>query len=545
MARFESIAFSVGPRTRRADTIARSVVSMTLGSGWRVEPLALDKGEFEAVPRRPMRTTTPAHIARMWDRVYELRRDRRVVWAEPLFEMTTAEQHPRLARAEVPDPQTADVEWSLTHMRVQEAWALFTKAAPGAGVIVGHPDTGYTRHPEIFSSRLLVKDGFDFEDGDADPTDPLDGGVLRNPSHGTGTSSVIMSARGKQSGTIGDAYVSGTAPAAELVPIRTTKSVVLWSMRKLTRAIRYAIDQKVHVVSISLGGPYPSRALHSAVTDAADAGIIVLCAAGNRVEFVVFPAAFEEVIAVAASTVDDKEWSGSCRGPAVDITAPGAAVWRALTTKKRSSIFVFDVERGDGTSFSVAGTAGVAGLWLSFHGRKVLLDKFGPSGIAPAFKDYLQRTCRVPPGWDTNHFGAGIVDARTLLEAKLPKTMGQVLRRTGRKLSPARDDAFETIVHLTQPAPRSGVALVLAHLLRVDETMLRVELERLGDEIAYALADDPKLRIAFRATCIAATPPARRGRRYRPTLPNVAPIRRRLAGPRASRQLAQTLKVSK
>jgi serine protease len=543
MARFESIAFSVGPRGRRADTIARSVVAATVGSGWRVQRLAPDKGEFEAVPRRAIRATSAAHIARAWDRVYELRRDRRVVWAEPLFEMTTAEQHRLLPRAEVPDPRTGDFEWSLTHMRVQEAWDLFTKIAPGAGVIVGHPDTGYTKHPEIFSSRLLVKDGFDFEDGDADPTDPLPGGVLRNPSHGTGTSSVIMSARGKQPGTTGDGFVSGTALAAELVPIRTTKSVVLWSMHNLTSAIRYAIDQKAHVVSISLGGPYPSRALHSAVTDAVDAGIIVLCAAGNLVEFVVFPAAFEEVIAVAASTVDDKEWSGSCRGPAVDVTAPGAAIWRALTTKKRSG-FVFDVERGDGTSFSVAATAGIAALWLSFHGRRVLLDKFGPSGLAPAFKEYLQRTCRVPPGWDTNNFGAGIVDARTLLEAKLPKTMGYSLRRTGRKLSPAHDDTFETIVYLAQPAPRSGVALVLARLFRVDEAMLRVELEHLGDELAFALADDPKLRIAFRATCIAATPPARRGRRYRPAAPpNVAGIRRRLVGPRASRQLAQTLRA--
>ena len=77
------------------------------------------------------------------------------------------------------------------------------------------------------------------------------------------------------------------------------------------------------MISISLGGPLPSPALRHAVRRATDAGTIVLAAAGNQVRVVVFPAAFEETIAVAASTFTDEEWSGSSRGDAVDITAPG------------------------------------------------------------------------------------------------------------------------------------------------------------------------------------------------------------------------------
>ena len=38
---------------------------------------------------------------------------------------------------------------------------------PGAGVIVGHPDTGFTPHPDLAdSARLLVNLGRDFDDDD-------------------------------------------------------------------------------------------------------------------------------------------------------------------------------------------------------------------------------------------------------------------------------------------------------------------------------------------------------------------------------------------
>ena len=105
-------------------------------------------------------------------------------------------------------------------------------------------------------------------------------------------------------------------------------------MSGLTKAVHHAAARGAHVISISLGGAVPSIALHNAMRDAEEQGVIVLCAAGNQVGFVVFPAAFDEVIAVAASTMDDQHWAGSCRGPAVDITAPGSSVWRARTERR-------------------------------------------------------------------------------------------------------------------------------------------------------------------------------------------------------------------
>ena len=76
---------------------------------------------------------------------------------------------------------------------------------------------------------------------------------------------------------------------------------------------------------MSLGGT-PSRAMQRAIRQAIQSDMIVLAAAGNCVGLVVYPARYDEVIAVAGSNVNDGTWPGSCHGQAVDITAPGEKV---------------------------------------------------------------------------------------------------------------------------------------------------------------------------------------------------------------------------
>ena len=182
-------------------------------------------------------------------------------------------------------------------------------------------------------ARFLVASVAIFEDTTT-PTrfDDLDDVRSDNPGQAlAGDRQAYRQQPGAAVATNGPAFVSGAAPG-RVHMIRTDPddaSVVLSSMRGLCRAIAHATARGAHVISISLGGPWPSATLRRAVEDAVSAGVIVLAAAGNHVRFVVFPAALEEVIAVAASTIRDEPWSGSSRGDAVDITAPGASVWRA------------------------------------------------------------------------------------------------------------------------------------------------------------------------------------------------------------------------
>lgn len=270
------------------------------------------------------------------------------------------------------------------------------------------------------------------------------------------------------------------------------------------------------MISISLGGPLPSPALRDAVRRATDAGTIVLAAAGNQVGVVVFPAAFEDTIAVAASTVTDEEWSGSSRGDAVDITAPGASVWRAKVERGPNDAFEFSVNRGSGTSFAAATTAGVATLWVSFHGFEALASRYGNAHIARVFKALLQSTCRTPAGWDTANFGPGIVDARALLAEPLPEVAPARKLRDPRRAAVAMDTTgLEAFVHLMPDTPRAQVERGLAAMLQVSDRELPHALQDVGDELAFQLVMHPPLQDALkqrgRPAARRATGAARRG----------------------------------
>ncbi len=496
-----SVVVARAPGRDPARVVATLVRRLNL-AGWKVEPVVEDGSEVEILP--PARRVS---VSRAWDLTYAFRDQPEVVYAAPMFSYLVPENAAGRARkasgrGETDDPATdTDYEWSLVSANVLEAWRLFGSRLPGAGVQVGHPDTGYTLHPELAEpARLLVSEGYDYDDDDPDPLDDLTDDVLDNPGHGTGTGSVILSGVGSATGGTAP-FVSGVAPHALLIPIRTTESVVLFSMRGLRQALDHATTHGAQVVSISLGGPFPGFGTERAIARAIEAGTIVLAAAGNEIGFVVFPAAFEQVIAVAASNIRDKPWTGSSHGPAVDITAPGESVWRAKATRQPSGQMAFAVERGNGTSFAVATTAGVAALWVSFHGWTNLVRRFGAGNIALVFKQLLQENCRTPRGWDTGEYGPGIVDARSLLAAPLPATAPARKLRSGTRASVAVDTTgIETIVHLCPDVSRARVEEAVAELLHVSDRELPSILQDLGDELAFQLIMQPALLQELRAS---------------------------------------------
>jgi serine protease len=294
--------------------------------------------------------------------------------------------------------------WALDRLRVPQAWA-FSKAqgrpAQGVGVVIAQPDTGVVTHREL--AGVTRVGGYDVLGRDPDPTDPLIG---LNPGHGTATASVVVSPVGLR--------VGGSAPAASHMPIRAITSVVLTSQVAVAEAIGHAVDHGAHVITMSLGG-VPAAVLQRAVRRAVAADVIVMAAAGNCVRQVVWPARYDECIAVAGTNSRDRMWKGTCRGPAVDISAPAQNVLKANAAGGTA------VGQGQGTSFAVALTAGVAALWLAHHGRADLVAAARARGetLQDMFRRLVRATARRPTGWDTFQLGAGIVDARALLAADL------------------------------------------------------------------------------------------------------------------------------
>lgn len=383
------------------------------------------------------------------------------------------------------------VEWSLEAAGIRSAWAQPLPAGGrpmGEGIVVAHPDTGYTPHPElIHGGRILAARGYDFEDDDADAADPLKG---QAPGHGTATGSVLVSTQGDQSPDAPH-FVSGGAPGAGLIPIRVSTGVVHLSFRRLVKAIYHAIDENADIISMSLGGPFYSNALKTAVDAAIDRGIIVIGAAGNVWPFVIYPAKLDEVVAVAASDCRDRPWKGSARGGDVDVSAPGESVWRARSRKSATNPFVN--ARGSGTSYATATTAAVCALWLAFHGRDNLIQQYGRQHLAAVFRRQLRATARTPAGWKTSLFGAGIVDAVELLSRALPPASA-VLAATP---APKSMSVSAGVLELFPEVTKTKAKVALSKMWKCKPGQLDAQMAGFDQEFRYHLATNPELRTAI------------------------------------------------
>lgn len=298
-----------------------------------------------------------------------------------------------------------DRHWALKLTGVVDAWAM----TRGEGVIIAQPDTGIAEHMQLGEEMLDRARAYDIIDNDTSPADPLSP-KMGNPGHGTATASVLA---GRDT-----ELMCGTAPGARIAPIRSIENVKVFNAAPVAKAIAHATRVGCHVISMSLGG-VPSRALHAAVREAVKANLIVIAAAGNCARIVVWPARYEEVIAVGGSNVDDGTWIGSCRGDAVDIAAPAELVWKAQRNAAAESMDV--VAPGQGTSYATAITAGVAALWLSHHGRDKVISYAAQQGVnvQQLFKAALLATSRQPHGWDSENYGRGLVAADALLKLTL------------------------------------------------------------------------------------------------------------------------------
>ena len=453
---------------------------------------------------------TRTSIAKTWNAVHALLRHPLVADSEPAVGYDVPPAPPAMAKhsgggGDEDLPGSKPREWSTQAVGADVARTQF--AVTGAGVRVAHPDTGYTLHPQIAGPRLRIADGYDFVDDDPDPRDPLTG---KFPGHGTGTGSVIFS------GAAPDLH--GIAPGAELVPMRVSGSVIHFNFSNLVQALYRARDRGCHVVSMSLGGPWAGRSLSRAADALVADGMILLAAAGNHTKMVIFPALLENVIAVAASNADTRPWSGSASGAAVDITAPGESVWRAYTFKKKGAVH-FDTQRSSGTSYATATTAGVCALWLQRHGAAALRTRYG-GRLASVFAELIKAHCRTVPGWNTQRYGPGLLNAMSLLDASLPAFGGTAVRSALR--APTRTSAASDWARLQPYLPE----LSPKQLATAAMTMYGAGARRsaraaampppppsLIDEIVFYVATDPAVREAFLAAGGVGAAPKARGRK--------------------------------
>ncbi len=212
----------------------------------------------------------------------------------------------------------------------------------GNGVKVAVVDTGIAAgHPDL-RGKVVAQGNF------ADQF----GGARGRVGHGTHVAGVIGAQTGNGVG------VAGGCPNCRLLSARVDGFLFgRITDASVAEGINWSVNNGARVINLSLGSPQPSAILENAVDRATSRGVVVVAAAGNEGTSTKFyPAAYENVIAVAATSRRDGRAGFSNFGNWVDVAAPGVGI---LSTYPGGYASL------SGTSFSSPHVAALAGLLSS------------------------------------------------------------------------------------------------------------------------------------------------------------------------------------
>jgi thermitase len=272
------------------------------------------------------------------------------------------------------DPSFVDgSQWDLHNIGAPAAW--YKTLGNGAKVAV--VDTGIVaNHPDIKSKIAAQKDMVD-NDGVAE--DDAQG-------HGTHVAGTVAAVTNNGVG------VAAVCPSCKLLVAKSGDSQGLWDS-DVVQGIYWSVQNRAKVINLSLGFAASSRIVEHAVNYAWGQGVVVVAAAGNdNTDKPSYPAAYKNVISVAATDQMDNKASFSNYGK-IDVAAPGVDI---LSTVPGGGY-----EAWAGTSMASPHVAALAGL-LAAQGRS-----------APEIRRRIERTAfDLGTSGKDKYFGWGRIDAK-------------------------------------------------------------------------------------------------------------------------------------
>jgi len=196
-------------------------------------------------------------------------------------------------------------------------------------------------------------------------------------------------------GTMVAGLVHRIAPGAMLVPIRAFHNDGNGTIADVIQAIYYAADTaKVDVITMSFSSPADSDDLKAAIAHAQSKGVICVASVSNSGRgTLVYPAAENGVIGIAATDYADFKASFSDYGDDVALAAPGVNI---TSTFPRSADHRDHWAMASGTSFSTPMVAGAVALMKTLNWSGVnpsgainFLNKAADPILDPAYRRKL------------------------------------------------------------------------------------------------------------------------------------------------------------
>jgi serine protease len=297
-------------------------------------------------------------------------------------------------------------QWHLPRLNCSYAWDYST----GLGALVALIDSGvayetsgvYAKAPDL--AGTLFAPGYDFYNLDAYPDDDY--------GHGTHMAGCIAQTTNNLLGC------SGVAFNATIMPVKVMDNLGNASVTAEVDGIYFAANNGAKIINMSLGGPGTIATEAAAVTYAYNAGVTIICSAGNGVSGIgtsvpEYPASYPQCISVSAIRYDYTLAAYSNYGQYVDVCAPGGdltvdqnldgfgdgILQQTFTAPAYTTFYYYFME---GTSPAAALVSGCAALVVS----KSLLP-LTPLQVTTTLEGSATDLGTV--GWDQS-FGYGLVN---------------------------------------------------------------------------------------------------------------------------------------
>jgi thermitase len=292
---------------------------------------------------RQFRVLEKRHIAGLGVHVLDVAEEsmettRQALLGTGLFDYVEPDYYAETGATSPNDPSYIS-QWHLPKIGSADAWTMTTGSA---SVVVAVIDSGvYAAHPDL-ASKLVA--GWNFVKSNADTSDVI--------GHGTEVAGALGAATNNGIG------VAGVSWGSLVMPLVVVDNSNFAAYSDIAAAIQYAVDRKVRVINVSIGGAASSAVLQSAVDYAWSRGALVFAAAMNNGQSTpYYPAACTHAVGVSATDENDHRASFSNFGPWIALSAPGADI---LTTMNGGGYGYVN-----GTSFAAPIAAGVAALVLA------------------------------------------------------------------------------------------------------------------------------------------------------------------------------------
>ncbi len=296
------------------------------------------------------------------------------------------------------------VSWGILRISAPDAWTI---THGRNDVVVAVIDTGIDTSIPQLEEALWVNPGEIPRNGIDDDgngyTDDIHGWDFRDGDnssligtdlhwHGTFVAGIIVAQPG-------DVPIVGVAPGVRIMDIRFLDSNNQFSSRDwnlFAEAIDYAVDNGADIINMSIfANARPPASLENTIRRAVQSGVVIIGITGNTGQIgVLYPAKYNDVYAVSATTEDDLLASFSARGPEVFFCAPGEGITSFLPGGQAAT--------RSGTSFAAPHVTGTLALILS------ALPSLSPAqAVDVLMGSLIDLGTR---GFDSS-FGQGLIDA--------------------------------------------------------------------------------------------------------------------------------------